>query len=58
VLREAASLTQKELGDKVGTQYQNIARLERGDRGPSWEMVVKLANALGVEPNNFLETAG
>jgi transcriptional regulator with XRE-family HTH domain len=55
VLREAAGLTQEELAEKVGMNYQNIGRLERGDRSPSWKTVLKLAEALGVEPNDFTD---
>ncbi|MFO0821655.1 MAG: helix-turn-helix transcriptional regulator [Gemmataceae bacterium] len=53
VLREAAGLTQRELGEKVGIHHANLARLERGDRGPSWKTVLKLAEALGVATDDF-----
>lgn len=52
-LRLAAGLTQKQLADRVGMHYQNLARLERGTRGPSWETVLKLADALGVSTEEF-----
>jgi transcriptional regulator with XRE-family HTH domain len=52
-LREAANLSQRQLAEMIGVVYQNIARLERGDRSPSWKTVVKLAEALGVSTDEF-----
>lgn len=53
-LRIAASMTQEALGTKAGMRYQAIAKLERGVGEPTWPTVLKLAAALGVEPNDFL----
>ena len=53
-LRTAAELTQEALGAKAGMRYQAIAKLERGTGEPTWPTVLKLAAALGVEPNDFL----
>lgn len=52
-LREAAGLTQEDLAQRTGLQYQSIARYERGAVEPTWPIVLKLANALGVELNDF-----
>lgn len=52
-LRTAKEMTQERLGELAGMRYQEIARLERGDRTPSWQTVLRLAEALGVEPNDF-----
>jgi transcriptional regulator with XRE-family HTH domain len=56
--RTAAGLTQRQLAERVGMAYQNVARLERGAHGPSWERVVELAAALGKTPNDFLGAPG
>lgn len=56
-LREAAGLTQTELGERVGIYYQNIAKYERGAVQPNWPMVISLAAALGVTPDAFLGDA-
>lgn len=53
-IREAKGLTQEQLAERVGMAYQAIARIERGDSdNPTWSTVQKLAEALGVEPNDF-----
>lgn len=52
-LRDAAELTQAALAEKAGIQVNSIARLERGAYQPTWITVLKLAEALGVEPNDF-----
>ena len=57
-LREAAGLTQKELGERVGVPYQNIARIERGAVEPTWPTVLRLAVALGSSPNDFRGNGG
>jgi transcriptional regulator with XRE-family HTH domain len=53
-LREEKGWTQAELGEKAGMLHHAIARLERGERTPGWDTVLKLAEALGVTPNDFL----
>ena len=52
-LREAAGLTQEQLGERAGMQYQSIAKYERGAVEPTWPNVVKLAEALGVDVGAF-----
>jgi transcriptional regulator with XRE-family HTH domain len=56
-LREARELSQAALGklcDPV-MSYQDLARLERGERSPSWATVLRLAKALGVTPDAFTD---
>lgn len=52
-LRTAAGLSQKQLADKTGMVTDFISRLERGERSPSWETVLALCAALGVECTAF-----
>lgn len=54
-LREARELSQHALGERCepAMSYQTIARLERSDRTPSWETVLRLAKALGVATDEF-----
>jgi transcriptional regulator with XRE-family HTH domain len=55
-LREAAGLTQRELAEKAGLHLMGLAKIEQGDRSPSWESVQKLAKALGVSCSAFEDT--
>lgn len=52
-LRDAAGLTQADLGEKAGMLPGVIARLERAEREPGWGTVLKLAQALGVSTDEF-----
>jgi transcriptional regulator with XRE-family HTH domain len=55
VLRETKGWTQTQLGEKAGGMgYQEVARIERGEREPTWSTAIRLAEALGVTPNAFI----
>lgn len=53
-LREERGWTQAALGERAGMGYQEVARIERGEREPTWGTVRKLATALEVTPDSFL----
>jgi transcriptional regulator with XRE-family HTH domain len=53
-LRLERQLTQQQLAERCGMPYQNIARIERGERTPNWDTVVRIAEALEVTPDAFL----
>ena len=46
--RQRHGLTQTELGARVGMSQSQIARLERMDHTPSFETLLRLADALGL----------
>jgi transcriptional regulator with XRE-family HTH domain len=52
-VREAQGLTQAEVAALMNVNAQNISSYERGERGPSVEWVIRLCDALKVEPENF-----
>jgi transcriptional regulator with XRE-family HTH domain len=54
-LRQEAGLSRADLAAKVGgdTSERTIENYETGHRKPSWEMVLKLCGALGVECSEF-----
>jgi transcriptional regulator with XRE-family HTH domain len=54
-LREGRGLTQAVLAERAGVTTDGIAKLERGDRKPTWETVLALCDVLGVDPNAFTE---
>lgn len=53
-LRKRAGLTQAELADVLGMDYQAISRLERGGSVPNWATVKRIAAAVKAAPNDFL----
>lgn len=53
-LREQAGLTQAQLAEKSDIHPIAISKYERDVTEPSWSMVLKLAEALGVTPDAFL----
>jgi transcriptional regulator with XRE-family HTH domain len=44
-----------QLADKVGIGSKHLGRVERGEKVPSFELIVALANALNVSPSEFFE---
>lgn len=55
--RKMASLTMKELGDKVGVTESAIGYYETGKRKPDYEMLLKIAEALSCTVNDLLGQA-
>jgi len=53
-LREQSGLSQQALADAAGVNKFTVAKLERGLQSPQWCIVVDLAIAMGVLPNEFL----
>ena len=53
--REAAALTKAQLAERVGISRQYVYALEGDSKTPSWEIVCRLADVLGVTPNEFRE---
>jgi excisionase family DNA binding protein len=56
-LREAAGRSQVELAAASGLTHEAISRLELGQRAPQAETVRKLAAALRVDPQQFVDYA-
>ncbi|HEY7308390.1 MAG TPA: helix-turn-helix transcriptional regulator [Gemmataceae bacterium] len=52
-LRLAAGLSQRELAERAGIDKDSLSRLERDRWQPTWETVLALASALGVEVGAF-----
>lgn len=55
--REAAGLSLAALAERSGTHFTAISKVERGQRAPSFRLVVDLASALGVTPDVLLMDA-
>lgn len=52
-IRKAKGLTQKELAEIVGVDTSSISKYEKGVAEPSYVVLKKLANALGVSIDRF-----
>ena len=55
VFRLRAGLSQAQLAEKAGTSQSHIARIERGQNDPSTDVVVRIAEALGVDASQAFE---
>ncbi|MDI3340377.1 MAG: helix-turn-helix transcriptional regulator [Sphaerobacter sp.] len=59
--REEARISQSRLAESAGFDHSYVSRLESGNRTPTREAVLKLAEALGLAPaqcDTLLATAG
>ena len=55
MLRQMKQLSQEELGDVLGTSYQQIQKYESGKRKIPPKRLMQCANALGVPVSHLLE---
>jgi len=53
-IRSDAGFSQSSLAAAVGTSQSAISQLESGERQPSFDMLRRLANALGVSTSHLL----
>jgi transcriptional regulator with XRE-family HTH domain len=53
-LRLRQELTQEALGERAGLNYKYLGAIERGERNLSLKQLLKIAQALGVEPHELL----
>ncbi len=56
-IRESQFLTQQELADKAGITRVAVARLESGKVDARFSTLKKLAEALGVKPQELVGTS-
>jgi transcriptional regulator with XRE-family HTH domain len=57
-LRRRRGITQKQVADEAGVSPAAIARIEKGERRPSLQMLGKLAPVFGTTPRDLLDAAG
>jgi transcriptional regulator with XRE-family HTH domain len=54
-IRMSKQLTQEQLAEKSGIAFSTIGKYECGDRKPKSEQLLKIADALGISVNVFLD---
>lgn len=54
-LRQRRGWTQEALARKTGLHRVSLAQIERGAKGPSLEMLERLAGAFRVKPGRLLD---
>ncbi len=47
--RAEQGISQTQLAEKLGMKQPAIARLERGERNPTWETLARLSGGLGID---------
>lgn len=52
-LRKTRGWTQQKLGEKADISYKFLGEIERGQQNPSFEILVKIAQALDVDLPEF-----
>ncbi len=53
--RKEANLTQEQLSELADVSQKHISRLERGLHVPHFDMIIKIAKALNVSTDAFVE---
>jgi transcriptional regulator with XRE-family HTH domain len=56
--RRQADISQEELGFRAGLHRTEIGLLERGERTPRIDTLVKLSSGLGARPDDLLDGIG
>lgn len=52
--RESAGLTQRQLAEKIGKSFRTVQQWEWGDTYPNAEMIWKLCEFFGTDPNDLM----
>lgn len=58
LIRDKKGITQAELGEKLGIQFQHVSKYERGATVPTWENLIKLMEIYDVNINWLLTGKG
>lgn len=53
--RKAHELSLGQLAEKCGTDAKHLGRIERGEKHPSFKLIIELAKAMNVLPSVFFE---
>ena len=53
-LRKREGLTQTQLGDMLGIDHSHVGKMERGERTPSLEILVKITHIFNVSAEQLI----
>ena len=54
-VRKSRKLKLWQVAEKVDVEVKHLGRIERGEKKPSFDLIVALANCLNVSPSKFFE---
>jgi transcriptional regulator with XRE-family HTH domain len=54
-VRKSRRLKIWQVADKVSVEVKHLGRIERGEKKPSFDLIVALAECLNVSPSRFFE---
>jgi transcriptional regulator with XRE-family HTH domain len=57
VYRAQVQVSQEELAYRAGMHRTYLSGIERGERNPSFQSIVAIANALGIQPSALIARA-
>lgn len=58
ILRESQGLTLDQLSLLTGIASSNLSQIETGKTDPRWSTVMRILDALGIEPSDLLPAQG
>ena len=54
-VRKSRKLKIWQVAEKVDIEVKHLGRIERGERQPSFDLIISLAKSLNVSPSKFFE---
>jgi transcriptional regulator with XRE-family HTH domain len=54
-IRKSRKLKIWQVAEKVGVEVKHLGRIERGERQPSFDLIISLAKCLSVSPSKFFD---
>jgi transcriptional regulator with XRE-family HTH domain len=54
-VRKSKKLKIWQVAEKVNIEVKHLGRIERGERQPSFDLIISLAKCLNVSPSRFFE---
>ena len=54
-VRKSKNLKIWQIAEKVNVEVKHLGRIERGEKKPSFDLIIALAEHLGVSPSQFFD---